>query len=342
MFEPMVRLKDIAAQAGVSIMTVSKVLRDAPDISPATKARVKLLAQQLGYAPNTLAQAMRTRQTHLIGLVISAVTNPIFARAILAIEERAHDLGYNLVIAHTLNDPAREEEVIRRLLSRRVDALIISPVYRLAPTAKIYEDLASMKLPVVILGHKSAFCAQFTNVESEDLIASCQCTEHLLQLGHRQIAFFAGPAAAPWSQERLEGYRRALREAGIEYEEKLVFVSGTTIEEGEKTALQMLNENIHPTAIQASNDMAAIGAANVLLKQGIQIPRDISVCGFGNILVAEHFTVPLTTVRQPKFRLGAAAMDNLRKVMRNEPVESKRLPAELIIRASTGPVPTPA
>jgi LacI family transcriptional regulator len=337
----MVRLKDIALQAGVSIMTVSKVLRDAPDVSPGTRARVRLLAQQLGYAPDSLAQALRTRRTYLIGLVISAVTNPIFARAILAIEERAHELGYNLVLAHSLNDPAREEQVIRRLLSRRVDALIISPVYRLAPTATIYEELAATKLPVVILGHKGVFCAQFANAESEDLLGSYQATQHLLQLGHRQIAFFAGPASAPWSHERMEGYRRALREANIEYDERLIFVSGTAIEEGEKTALQMLNENIRPTAIQASNDLAAIGAASVLLKQGFRIPRDISVCGFGNVLVAEYFIVPLTTVRQPKFRLGVAAMEILRKLIAHEPSESKRLPAELIIRASTGPAPAP-
>src|SRR5687767_13061928 len=116
----MVRLKDIAVRAGVSVMTVSKVLRDAPDISSATKARIKLLAEEMGYVPDSLAQGLRTRTTRTIGLVISAVTNPIFARAILAIEEQAHEFGYDLVLAHTLNDPSREENVIRRLLSRRV------------------------------------------------------------------------------------------------------------------------------------------------------------------------------------------------------------------------------
>src|SRR5438105_4381228 len=106
----MVRLKDIAALAGVSVMTVSKVLRDKPDISPATKARVRLISQQMGYSPDTLAQALRTRRTRLIGLVISTVTNPIFARAILAIEERSQELGYNIVLAHSLNDPPREDQ----------------------------------------------------------------------------------------------------------------------------------------------------------------------------------------------------------------------------------------
>src|SRR3954467_1375871 len=114
-----VRLKDIAAQAGVSVMTVSKVMRDAPDISPATKARVKALAQQMGYVPDTLAQGLRTRTTRLLGLVISTVTNPIFSRIVLALEERAHELGYDLILAQHLMSPDREEKIIRRLVSRR-------------------------------------------------------------------------------------------------------------------------------------------------------------------------------------------------------------------------------
>src|SRR5687767_8251482 len=137
----MVRLKDIAVRAGVSVMTVSKVLRDAPDISAATKARIRSLAQEMGYVPDSLAQGLRTRTTRTFGLIIPTVTNPFFARASLAIEEQAHELDYELMLSHHLNDAGREENVIRRLLSRRVDGLIISPVYRLSPNAPIYEEL---------------------------------------------------------------------------------------------------------------------------------------------------------------------------------------------------------
>jgi LacI family transcriptional regulator len=335
----MVRLKDIAARAGVSVMTVSKVLRDAPDISPATKARIKMLAQEMGYVPDSLAQGLRTRTTHTIGLIISAVTNPMFARAILAIEEQAHDLGYELILAHSLNDPAREESVIRRLLSRRVDGLIVSPVYRLAPTAPVYDELRESTTPVVMLGHKAPFCSSFPSVETDDLLGSYAATRHLLELGHQRIAFLAGPTVAPWAQERLDGYRRALREAGIDVDEHLIFSAGTTIEEGQTAALQMLNEGAMATAIQASSDLVAIGAATVLLKQGLKLPRDFSVVGFGNVLLCEYFAVPLTTVRQPKFRLGTAAMETLRKLLKHESVDSKRLATELLVRQSSGPVP---
>lgn len=320
-------------------MTVSKVLRDAPDISPATKMRVKMLAEEMGYVPDSLAQGLRTRTTRTVGLVISAVTNPIFARAILAIEEQAHALGYELILAHSLNEPAREENVIRRLLSRRVDGLIISPVYRFAPSAPVYNDLIEAKTPVVILGHRAPFCASLPNVETEDILGSYAATRHLLDLGHRRIAYFAGPTVAAWAQERLEGYRRALRDATIEPDEKLLFAAGSTIEEGESAGLQMLNEGQKVTAIQASNDMSAIGVASMLIKQGVKIPEQISIVGFGNILLCEYFKVPLTTVRQPKFRLGQAAMEMMRLLLKQETVQSKRLPCDLFVRASTAPAP---
>ena len=151
----MVRLKDIALRAGVSVMTVSKVLRDAPDISAATKARVRQLAGEMGYVPDTAAQGLRSRTTKLFGLVISAATNPVFARVLMAIEEQAHELGYDVIFAHSLNQPEREEAVIRRLLSRRVDGLFLSPVYRLEPTAPIYQELTRRQTPTVLLGHRA-------------------------------------------------------------------------------------------------------------------------------------------------------------------------------------------
>jgi DNA-binding LacI/PurR family transcriptional regulator len=331
----MVRLKDIAAQAGVSVMTVSKSLRGAPDISAGTRTRVKVLAQQMGYMPDSMAQGLRNRTTKLLGLVLSTVTNPIFARTVSAIEEGAYELGYDLILAHSLNTPEREEACIRRLLSRRVDGLFIFPVYRLAPTAPIYEELWRRRTPTVILGQRAPFCAQFCNVETDDQTGSYLMTKHLLELGHKKIAFLAGTSASPWAQARLEGYRRALREADIEPEDRLVFTAGSTLEEGETAAVQMINESAAMTAVQAANDLVAMGAANVFLNQGVKIPEDLSIAGFGNILMSQHFRVPLSTVREPKLRLGIAAIDSMQRLRRGENPDPKRLPAEIIVRAST-------
>jgi LacI family transcriptional regulator len=331
----MVRLKDIAAAAGVSVMTVSKAMRNAPDISANTKTRIKMLAQQMGYVPDSAAQGLRSRTSRLLGLLLPTIVNPIYARMVSAIEESAHEMGYDLIVAHTLNIQEREEACIRRLLARRVDGLFIVPVYRLEPTAPIYSEVYNRRVPTVILGHRAAFCQQFVNVEGDDLHGSHAMTKHLLELGHQRIAFLSGSMASPAAQERLEGYRRALRESGIEVDDKLIFSAGGTIEEGESAALQMINECVYGTAIQAVNDMVAIGAANTFLKQGAKIPGDISITGFGNILTSEHFRIPLTTVRQPKARLGRAAVELMKQYLHGHQPVSARLSAAIITRQST-------
>jgi LacI family transcriptional regulator len=331
----MVRLKDIAKIAGVSVMTVSKALRDAPDVSEATGAKLKKLALDMGYVPDSSAQGLRTKTTKLFGLVIPATTNPIYARMVYAIEERAHELGYDVLLAQTLNQPAREDLCLRRLLSRRVDGLFITPVYRFEAEARIYQEIVARSVPTVLLGAPAPFCKNFASIEIEELVASYNVTKHLLAFGHKKIAYLTGPPAAPWAHERFEGYRRALREANIEVDDKLVFQSGSTLEDGGKAALQILNEGCHPTAIQAVSDLVAIGCAEVLLRQGLKIPGDVSLAGFGNILAAEFYRVPLTTVSQPKFRLGIAAVEAMVKLIHGESVQLKRLPAELVERQST-------
>lgn len=331
----MVRLKDIAERAGVSIMTVSKALRDEPDVSAATKVRIKQMAQEMGYVPDSTAQGLRTRTTKLFGLVIPSTTDPVYARIVLAIEERAHELGYDIMLMHTLNSVEREDLCVRRLLSRRMDGLFIAPVYRMEPEARIYQELLSRRTPVVLLGPAAKFCSQFTSLQVDDLLGSYTATQHLLKLGHKQIAFLAGPQSAPWAQERFEGYRRALREAGSDVNDHLVFQAGSTIEDGVKAALQMMNESCKATAVQAVNDLVAIGCADALMNQGIRVPQNVSVIGFGNILTSEFFRVPLSTISQPKFRLGAAAMEAMMQLIRGQKVESKRLAAQLVPRAST-------
>jgi len=333
----MVRLKDIAQYAGVSVMTVSKALRNEPDVSAATKARIKQLALQMGYVPDSTAQGLRTRTTKQFGLVIPSISNPIYTRIVFAIEERAHELGYDILLAHTHNVPAREETCIRRLMSRRVDGFFISPVYRFEAEARIYVELAARKIPTILLGPPAPFCKSFPSVEVEEAAASASATQHLLNLGHKRIAYLTGPQAAPWAHERFEGYRRALREAGLDVDDRLIFQAGSTIEDGTKATLQMLNESCNATAVQTVNDLVAIGCAETLLSQGLKIPEDISIVGFGNVLTSEYFRVPLTTIRQPKFRLAIAAMDMMTSLLRGQPVETKRLSAELIERKSTAP-----
>jgi len=145
----MIRLKDIAERAGVSVMTVSKALRDASDVSATTKTQIKLLAQQMGYVPDSTAQGLRTRRTRLFGVAVSSLANPVVSRIVLAIEERSYEMGYDVMLAQSLNIPEREEACVRRFLSRRVDGLFISPVYRIATEARIYQELAARRVPTI-------------------------------------------------------------------------------------------------------------------------------------------------------------------------------------------------
>ena len=333
----MVRLKDIAQLADVSVMTVSKALRGEPDVSEATRAKLKKLALDLGYFPNTSARGLRTNTSKLFGLVIPSALNPIYARIVSAIEERAQDFGYDLLITHTQNKPEQEDACLRRLLARRVDGLLITPVYRFEAEARIYQEISARKIPSVLLGPPASFCKNFTSIETQELLGSYSATRHLLALGHKKIAYLTGPPAAPWAHDRFEGYRRALRESGLQPDDKFVFQAGSTIEDGARATLQMVNEGCQPTAVQAVSDLVAIGCAETLLQQGWKIPGDISLVGFGNVLAAEYFRVPLTTVRQPKHRLGVAAVEALVKLIRKEPLELTPLAAELEVRKSSGP-----
>lgn len=335
----MIRLKDIAERAGVSVMTVSKVMRNARDISAATKARVRALATEMGYVPDSNARGLRYKSARVFGLLISSTTNPIFARMLMAIEQRVSEMGYELMLGLTMNSVEREEQCIRRFLSRRIDGLFIRPVYRMEPLAPVYNDLARMKIATVLLGQSAPFCKDFHSVAIDDIAASQNATRHLLELGHKRIAFLAGSQFSPEAQERFEGYRRALQEANVEFDERLVFQAGNTIEEGRAAALEILNELPGFTALQGANDLVAIGAAGVLLDQGLKIPKDVSVVGFGNILTSEHFRVPLTTVRQPKFRMGVAAVESMQALLAGDDPAPRRLPADVVVRASTAAPP---
>jgi DNA-binding LacI/PurR family transcriptional regulator len=320
-------------------MTVSKALREEPDVSADTKTRIKLLAQQLGYVPDSSAQGLRTRTSKLFGVAVPSSADPMFSRVVLAIEQSAYEMGYDILLAHTLDILEREEACIRRFLSRRVDGLFIAPVCRLSNDARIYGEIVARSIPTVILGRPPEFCNQFPVVESDDVVASHTVTDHLLKLGHQRIVFLAGPTAAPWAQERFEGYRRSLRAAGIDLNEKLVFQAGRTIEDGARATAQILKEHSRATAIQAVSDPVAIGAAQVLLDHGLSIPQDVSIAGFGNIALSDWLRVPLTTVNQPKHRLGMAAVLAMRQLLQNKRPETRPLPAELLVRGSTGTAP---
>ena len=203
----MIRLKDIAREAGVSVMTVSKALRNAPDIAARTKLRIGELAKRMGYTPNLGARSLRNQETKLLGLVIPATTDPIFARIVMAIEQCALDNGYELILHHSWNEPEREEIILQNLISRRVDGIFLSPVYRMGSEVAAYNELKKRRIPTVIMGPLAEFCKDFVNVQTLGNESAFGMTQHLIDLGHKRIAFFAGPRFSERAISRQEGYR---------------------------------------------------------------------------------------------------------------------------------------
>jgi LacI family transcriptional regulator len=335
----MVQLKHIAERAGVSLMTASKALRDKPDVAPGTKAKIKHIADQMGYVPDRCGQYLRGRRTYLIGICAPTATDPTVTPTIAGIHEFVYGLAYDLMLTTTQNSAEREEAAINRMIGRQVEGLFIIPTYRLPPEAPAYRRLTESQIPTIVIGQTAQFCHGFVNVQGDDLAASQTVTRHLIALGHKRIAFLTGLLSEPWAEERLEGYRRGLREVGLDVDDRLVFHAGRTIEDGARAASEMIAACSDATAIQAVTDLVAIGCAEIFVQHGYTIPKDISITGFGNIQLSEHCRVPLTTICQPKYRLGVVAAQMMSQMLAGRRPQPQRLPADLLVRASSAPAP---
>ncbi len=316
-------------------MTVSKVMRDYPDIALKTKERIRAIANQLGYVPDAAARSLRTRSTHTIGVVVPNINQTYFPRVFVGIEQVAKARGYKLFLAHSNEDPAQETAEIRELLSRKVDGLIIVPANRIDGTYEIFSLIESRGVPTVILDRYPSQLENFLHVVSDDHQGGYLATKHLIGLGHRDIALLTGPPGCPCTQERTEGYRRALQEAGIPFRDELVFTAGHEMADGQRAAAELSHERTRCTALFAHNDLVAIGAAEFFLEQKWTVPADMSIIGYGDMQPASLYRVPLTTVRQPQSGLGQLAIQILFEKIAGRPTESRRMPVEVVARNST-------
>jgi LacI family transcriptional regulator len=319
-------------------MAVSKALRDAPDISAATKARVQAEAKRRHYVPNRAAQNLRLQRTGLVGVVVPQINHTFYSNLLWGIEQQAEPLGLQVVLAHSLDRPEQEMREVQKLIARQVEALLLVPVVRWQNRLATLELLRSSRTPTVLLENYPAGAENFPRVSwvvCDDRLGGQLGTAHLLGRGHREILYLAGPNGASASAGRFSGYQRALMEAGVEYSDARVFLAARDIESGRAAMAQALSEKVSFTAVVAHNDSVAIGAIDTLQQQGFRIPEDISVVGFGDGLLAENFRVPLTTIRVPKTEMGEAALRLARDLQADQPVEPRVLPVEIIVRGST-------
>lgn len=331
-----VRMKDIARDLGVSVVTVSKVLRGNADVGEATRKRVLKRMKELNYQPNMLARGLASGRTYTVGLVVPDLVHPFFAEFAKSLGGVLRKSNRALVLASSEEDPAIEQQEIRTLLNRGVDVLMIASSQ--ANLRNFYE-LGQNQTPYILFDRNFPHLAA-NFVGSDDVLVGRMATKHLIDLGRRRIAHIAGRNSSP-SHDRLRGYRDALYEAGLVQPEGYV-VSSEKVEEtgdrvGYKLMQQLLKLEPYPEAVFCYNDLTAVGAIDATLKAGLRVPEDIAFIGCGNLRYADYLRVPLSSIDQCNQELGRVAGELALELAANPHQEPKTvlLAPTVVQRTST-------
>jgi LacI family transcriptional regulator len=327
-----VTMADVAREAGVSLMTVSRVVNNKGDVSPATRQRVLEIIEQLGYRPSSIARGLVTQRTGTLGLVMPDVANPFFADVARGAEHVAYAEGYNVFLCNTDEDTQREVAVLQSLEEKRVDGIVLC-------SSRLDDSQLRTLLgrhPTVVLVNRRLEGASVGTVLINDEAGGRAATRHLLRAGHRAVGFLAGPPTSRSGRQRAKGYRAALAAADLPYNSAWVRHCSPVVEGGQETACQLLTVCPELTALFCYNDLVAVGVLQACADLGRQVPDDLAVVGYDDIPLAALVTPPLTTCRVPRYEMGAQAMRLLLNQIDGCPGECDQivLPSELIVRAS--------
>jgi DNA-binding LacI/PurR family transcriptional regulator len=329
---------DIAKTLGVSAMTVSRALNGKAEVSADVKQRILDCAKDLGYRPNRWARSLVTQRSHMIGVVIPEIAHSFFAEVLSGAEDVLDQSGYDVLLCHSRTDPARERSEVEALTASHIDGLIVAPVQP-EKSPELFLELENRDVPFVLVDRFFPGY-DFPSVRLDDAAAGYEATRYLLNLGHRRIGHIAGPSFSPASQRR-RGYLRALREYPDAIRDKALIVPGRfDIESGREAMTQLLAQTPRPTAVFAANDPEAVGAIWACRGAGLDVPRDISVIGAGNIEGVYHPNPFVTTIDWPRQELGRIAAHML--LARIDKSAEKKAGShvfkpELLIRHSTAP-----
>lgn len=327
-------IKDVAQRAGVSISTVSRVVNggDYP-VKAETREKVQEAVRELGFRPNDLARGLLSRKSRTIGLVIPDISNPYYPELALGVETTAAEHGYSVVFCNTGRSVEKLEQYVDVLLQKRADGIILAGGGTQSKQAS--QVLSDFELAVALVGRHSL---PFPSVQIDNRKAAKEATSHLLDLGHRKVAFISGPPSLTSAQDRLFGYREAMTERGIELDDRLVHEGDFQTHSGYSAAMTLLQGEPRPTAIFAANDRMALSAISAAVDLGFNVPRDLCVVGFDDTELASQIRPSLTTVAVPAYEMGKSVMKLLLDELNGEEVtQPVWLPAELVVRESTGP-----
>lgn len=324
-------IEDVAAIAGVSIATVSRAINEPAKVADATRRRVNDAIARTGYTTNAMARSLRMRRANMILILAPDVGDPNFSNILVGLETEASKRGYGVLIGNTQNDPTRETDYLRFISSNQADGVILLTGHlpfgyagseaRLPPMVAVNEPVPGDQVPFVGVD----------NFEGARIAA-----EHLISQGHRQIAFIGHSTSKVVHQLRERGYRAALNDAGIPIDPMLILDGDGTTESGRQSAEHMFVRDVLPSAFLCVNDATALGVIIALNARGYDLPRQFSVMGFDDISFASFVTPSLTTMKQPRSKMGEAAMELLLTVLEGRPLERREvlLRSELILRNS--------
>lgn len=333
-----VTIKDVAKLAKVAPSTVSRVIANNPRISEKTKKKVREAMDELGYHPNFIARSLASQSTQAIGLVMPSSTdvvfqNPFFPTVLRGLSEGAHEKHYALYMTTGKTDNEILDGVTQMVQGGRVDGVVL--LYSKIED-KVLMYLQERGIPFVVIGKPFKHMEEITHVDNDNFRATKGVTEYLIQLGHDHIAFVGGNLNLVVTVERLLGYEKALREAGISLNDEYIVHEEFLREGGQEAVRELLSLKVPPTALVVADDLMALGVLNTLDELGIKVPEDISIISFNNVLVSEMSRPPLTSVDINIFDLGFEAARSLIQKIENpkEPIKRIIIPHQIVKRFS--------
>lgn len=342
-----INIYDVAKVAGVSISTVSRALNDDPRISPTTKDKVRIAARNLGFQKNALASGLSTNQTKVIGVMVSQLNREFLASLVRSMEETAFNLGYSVIICQTNNSFEREKAYVDTLISSRVAGIIVTLSLE-TTTFDHFKKAKAQGIPIVMVDRVTNELKDTTKIVIDDFQAAYEATKHLIGKGYRKIAYVSGPVKQLLYQNRLNGYRQALKDTGLPLQEEWEeYTLELTYEEGSKAAEKLLQLKNPPDAILTANNLAAISTIAYAQEKGIHVPAELGVLGFSEEPFSAFMRPSVTSVRQPSNDMGSLAVKKLIEEINAERKEDFiyqkiTLSTQLIERDSTQRTRSPA
>ncbi|EGQ7763253.1 substrate-binding domain-containing protein [Vibrio alginolyticus] len=317
----MATMKDIAKLAGVSTSTVSHVINKTRFVSEEISERVNNAAKELNYyAPSALARSLKVNRTKTIGMLVTTSTNPFFGEVVKGVERSCYQKGYSLILCNTEGDNERMRQSINTLLQKRVDGLILMCSSLEGERIDVFERYPD--IPVVVMDWGPML---FTSdkIQDNSLRGGYLAAKYLIDCGHTEIGCITGPLIKHQAQMRYEGYKRAMNEAGLEFNANWIIESDFECEGGYQAFKKMAQRGALPSSIFVSNDMMAMGVINAANELDIKVPDDLSIIGYDDIHIAKFMSPSLTTIHQPKYRLGQAAVETLVRKLDEKSTEAQ-------------------